>query len=159
MARLAGPGRVNPRGGGVIGVRYQVSRGRRAVLLAALLIGAVFTTASCTGTAPVPTLARPPAPPVTTTSTYAYQPLPAETRVDAGPEGDYTSVLHAGFTMTGGETLRVTDQLDVSLQPDTIAEMDNRVACYDQNADELNDASSGTNYTSGGHAYQWNVSS
>jgi hypothetical protein len=130
-------------------MRYQKTRGLRTVLLAALALGAVFTTAGW----------QPSAPPVTTTATYTYKPLPRETQVAAGPEGSYTDVLNMTFPMTGGETVRVTDQLDVSLQPSKNAEMDQTVACYDENADPVNSASSGVNYTSAhGHAYQWNVS-
>lgn len=125
-------------------MRYQVSR--RVVLLVplgAVLLGAGVATGSYA--APV-------------TSTYSYFPLLGSRDVFPAAGEQYAAVVTANFTMKPGETRRVTDQLDISIPSGHSPEVNNRIMCFDQTGQEIGRASTGTNYTGDGHAYQWNVS-
>ena len=132
-------------------MRYQVSRGPRVVLLAALLLGAAPATAAHAAKA---------ATPQTITSTYSYVPLLASRDVFPAPGEQTAEVLTTpAFTMQPGEMRRVIDQLDVSMPAGhDNPEVGNTVICFDQAGHEIGRAGSGTNYTSNGHAYQWNAS-
>ena len=147
-------------------MRYQVSRGRRAALLvplAALLFGVMPATVGCGAAAPVskPVSAPVSAPvsePVRFTSAYSYFPLLDSRDVFPGQGAQYATVVTANFMMKRAETRRVTDQLDIRVPSGHNPEVNNRVICFDQNWHEIGRASTGTNYTADGHAYQWNVS-
>jgi hypothetical protein len=100
---------------------------------------------------------------ITYTSEPLYQPLlpsPIEFPPEAySPTYVYAFVLQTSFTMQGGDTRRVTDQVEVSLQPSTNAEVDNLLACYDQKYNQIESVATGTNYyRPQGNIEQWNVS-
>src|ERR1700691_1699712 len=135
-------------------MRYRVSRGWRVVLLvplAALLLGAGSGTAG---------IAAPAAGTVTPAAAYLYFPLLANRTVfPASGEQEAAVVTTPAFMMQPGEMRRVTDQLDVRLPSGhDYPEVGNEVVCFDQDWQPIASASSGTNYTQNGHAYQWNVS-
>jgi hypothetical protein len=135
-------------------MRYQVSRGWRVVLLvplAAFLLGAGSATAGD---------AAPAAEAVTPAAAYLYFPLLANRNVFPAPgEQEAAVVTTPAFTMQPGEMRRVIDQLDVRLPSGhDYPEVGNEIVCFDQDGQQIGRASSGTNYTGNGHAYQWNVS-
>jgi hypothetical protein len=130
-------------------MRYQVSR--LMIPLVALLLGAGSATVSNAASAPV-------SKPVTFTSAYSYFPLLQDRYVFPAQNEQYVAVLSATFTMNPGEVRRVTDQLDVRIPAGHNPELNNLVSCYDQTGHQIESNSSGTNYTAGGNAYQWNVS-
>jgi hypothetical protein len=75
------------------------------------------------------------------------------------PTGDYafTTVLSTTFTLQAPEHLRVTDQIEVSIQPNTNAEVNNDINCrQDGSGNEIDEEGTGTNYT--GSTLQWSVS-
>jgi hypothetical protein len=137
-------------------MRCQVSRVRRVlllVLLAALLLGAGSATAGYAASAPVPV------PVVSFTSTSMYFPLLDGRAVFPASGEVFAEVLTTpDFTMQQGWVRRVTDQLDIRVPDGQNPEVNNRLICFDQGGHEIGRVSTGTNYTAGGHAFQWNVS-
>jgi PASTA domain len=147
-------------------MRYQVSRGRRVVLLALLvpLIAFLFGAGSATAGYAAPTAAAARAAgQVPGTSAFTYVPLPDNAPpVTMHKDEEDQSVLTTGdFGMRPGETHRVIDQLDVRIPSGAGTEVDNKIICKDQSGNEGNQVSSGTNVgagVNGSNAYQWNVS-
>jgi hypothetical protein len=133
-------------------MRYQVSRVWRVVLLVpliAFLSGAGSATAS---------YAAPTAGPVTVTSPVTYIPLPGTRDVFPHTDEEYAEVLMTpAFTMQPGDMRRVTDQLDVRIPSGDGTEVNNKLICFDQHGNEIDETSTGTNVNDS-HAYQWNVS-
>jgi hypothetical protein len=134
-------------------MRYQVSRGRRVVLLVpliALLSAAGSATAS---------YAAPTAGPVTvTTSAFTYVPLPENMPVMPTTGEQYVPVLTTGdFLMQKGDMRRVTDQLDIRVPSGHGTQEDNLLICFDQYNNPIDQISTGPN-TNDSHPYQWNVS-
>jgi PASTA domain len=130
-------------------VRYLNSLGPCVVLLAALLLWAGPATAGHA----MPEPAR-------DTSGYTYTPLLASRNVFPASAEVYSGVLTTpAFAMQKGDIRRVTDQLDVRIPSGKgNPELNNLIVCLDQHANKVAQVSTGTNYTSNGHAYQWNVS-
>ena len=135
-------------------MRYQVSRGRRVVLLAllvplaALLLGAGSATAS---------YAAPTAGPVTVPDGFTYVPLLDNRDVFPHTNYQYAGVLWTVFMMKKGERRRVTDQLEIRIPSGHGSEVGNTVICFDQDGHKIASAGSGTNVNDS-HAYQWNAS-
>jgi hypothetical protein len=147
-------------------MRYQVTRCRRAVLLAALVLGAVVMTVSCAVSSPVaapgpvprpsPTLKQPPAPPAT--DAFTYVPLLKNMPIVPTTGAQNHTVLATGdFMMEKGDMRRVTDQLDIRIASGHGSQDNNLLICFGQQGNVIDQVSTGTN-TNDSDPYQWNVS-
>ncbi|MGO8948840.1 MAG: hypothetical protein ACLQUY_14550, partial [Ktedonobacterales bacterium] len=117
--------------------------------LAALALVVVLILAGCTSQ-------------ITSASSTSTMPLPNQLEVPASPKtGINATVLVKDVTLQAGETLRVTDQIEISLQPSTNVEVDNNLVCQPLDKSLPNNlgasTTTGTNYYSG-NTLQWNVS-
>jgi hypothetical protein len=113
---------------------------RRLLVLLAIVLAAVASVAAGP-TAPASAS-------VTFTASYVY--LPLNLPVTVTPGDAYQTIPAGTFFMQAGETRRVNEQLDVSINADNGAEIDNEIFCAQSDANgvlgpELNRASAGTN--------------